>query len=177
MVDSAFDFNDTSGLQPLKVDGLRQMDRTMRSLPPKLGKRVLMGGLRAGGRVIVDEAKKLAPVLSTPTPSRKPGTVRNAIQQRTSKQDRYGVYIGVRKLKQKQIDQFKKDTGRAGRENPDDPYYWWQLEFGNRKMRARPFLRPAFHSKSGQALARFRTYVYRRLQREARKIAIESGWR
>lgn len=177
MVDAAFNFNDTGGLEPLKVHGLQGMQKTLRSLPGKLGKRVLMGGLRAGAKEIKEEAQNLAPVLAQATASRKPGTVRDSIVVKTSKQDRYGVYIGVRKLKGKAIAQFKRSTGRGSNQNPDDPYYWWQLEFGNRQMRARPFMRPAFHAKSAAALRRFQIYTMRRLEREARKIALEAGWR
>lgn len=167
----------TDALPPLQIAGLKEMQRTLRSMPGKLGTRILMGGLRAGAREIRNEARQRAPVLRVPTRSRKPGTVRDSIVVKTSKQDRYGVYVGIRKLKGKAIAQFKRDSGRAGSQNPDDPYYWWQLEFGNRKMRARPFLRPAFDAKHGTAIRKFNLYVLRRLEREARKIAIEAGWR
>lgn len=167
----------TDGLEPLQVAGLREMQRTLKALPGQLGKRVVMGGLRAAGKIIKEDAQERAPVLQVATPARNPGTVRDSIVVKTSKQDTYGVYIGIRKLRGKHIAQFKRDTGRAGSQNPNDPYYWWQLEFGNAKMRARPFLRPAFHAKAGAATRRFQAYVLRRLEREARKVAIEMGWR
>jgi HK97 gp10 family phage protein len=71
---------------------------------------------------------------------RKPGTVRNAITVRTSKfakqRGNVGVFIGVRPLRGSR----QKKLGRAGANNPNDPYYWRFVEFGTSKMAAQPFL-------------------------------------
>ena len=37
-----------------------------------------------------------------------------------------------------------------------NPNYWWLVEFGTSRMRARPFLRPAFESKKYEALEAFK---------------------
>jgi HK97 gp10 family phage protein len=83
-------------------------------------------------------ARRSAPVLRAGTalkaPYRKPGTVRDAIRVRTSKADRkagdVGVFVNVRPAK----------AGARGAKNPNDPFYWRWLEFGTKKMSARPFL-------------------------------------
>jgi hypothetical protein len=56
-------------------------------------------------------------------PYRKPGTVRNAIRVRTSKEARragnVGVFVNVKPLRR-----------GGGARSPDDPFYWRFLEFG-----------------------------------------------
>jgi HK97 gp10 family phage protein len=124
----------------IKVHGVDELKAALALLPERLRRRALTNALRAGGRVIRDEAKIHAPVLAEPTPRRKPGTVREAITVRTSKFARQrgevGVFIGVRPLRGSR----QKKLGRAGARNPNDPYYWRFVEFGTKKMGAQPFL-------------------------------------
>jgi HK97 gp10 family phage protein len=106
--------------------------------------------------LIRNEAKQSAPVLQQPTPRRRAGTVKRRISVRASKFARQagdeGVFVGVRPLRG------NADTrryGKAGANNPNDPYYWRFLEFGTQKMVARPFLGPAARSKGEQAVQAF----------------------
>jgi HK97 gp10 family phage protein len=104
-------------------------------------KRVLRNALAAGAREVRDVAKRNAPVMTLGTslkaPYRKPGTVKQAIRVRTSKADRragdVGVFVNVRPAK----------AGQRGAKTPNDPFYWRFLEFGTKKMPARPFLQRA----------------------------------
>jgi len=122
----------------VKITGLEDMRQQLQSIAPKLRVRAIRNALAAGARLVRDEAKRRAPVLSsaTPVPYRTPGTVKRAISVRTSKTARragdVGVFINVRPLKRQE---------RSGK-NPRDPFYWRFLEFG-KHMRARAFLRPA----------------------------------
>jgi HK97 gp10 family phage protein len=113
----------------LKVEGLKELQAALRSVPEKLRKRALRNALAAGARVVRDESRANAPVLSAEgarlaAPYRKPGTVRNAISVRTSKIARragnVGVFVNVRPAKK----------GTRGAKSPDDPFYWRWLEFG-----------------------------------------------
>ena len=96
---------------------------------------------QAGAREVRDVAKRNAPVMTLGTslnaPYRKPGTVKQAIRVRTSKADRragdVGVFVNVRPAK----------AGQRGAKNPNDPFYWRFLEFGTKKMPAKPFLQRA----------------------------------
>jgi HK97 gp10 family phage protein len=123
------------------IEGLDNLKRKLSEVPKAMRKRVLRNALAAGAREVRDVAKRNAPVLTLGTslkaPYRKPGTVKQAIRVRTSKADRragdVGVFVNVRPAK----------AGQRGAKNPNDPFYWRFLEFGTKKMPARPFLQRA----------------------------------
>jgi hypothetical protein len=132
------------GVDTQQLHGFDEAIAKLKAIPVALAKKTLRNGLAAGGRLVRDEAKRLAPVLRTPSPYRKPGTVRDAIKVRTSKVARragnVGVFVNVKPLKSAQIRAFKKSAfargGKfGGQYNPDDPFYWQWLNFG-RSQRA-----------------------------------------
>lgn len=120
--------------ETVRVQGLEQLKAAFREIPLQLRRRYLRTWLAAGARVVRDEGKRLAPVLSKPAPYRKPGTVRDAIRVRTSKLSRrdgdVGVFVNVKPLGKGEIRSFKAGGGGSGFKNPNDPYYWQWLEFG-----------------------------------------------
>lgn len=125
----------------VRIHGLDEFKRKLSEVPKAMRKRVLRNALAAGAREVRDVAKRNAPVMTLGTslkaPYRKPGTVKQAIRVRTSKADRragdVGVFVNVRPAK----------AGQRGAKNPNDPFYWRFLEFGTKKMPARPFLQRA----------------------------------
>ena len=125
----------------VRIEGLDNLKRKLAEVPKAMRKRVLRNALAAGAREVRDAAKRSAPVMTLGTslnaPYRKPGTVKQAIRVRTSKADRragdVGVFVNVRPAK----------SGQRGAKNPNDPFYWRFLEFGTKKMPARPFLQRA----------------------------------
>ena len=125
----------------VRIEGLENLKRKLAEVPKAMRKRVLRNALAAGAREVRDVAKRNAPVLTLGTslnaPYRKPGTVKQAIRVRTSKADRragdVGVFVNVRPAK----------AGQRGAKNPNDPFYWRFLEFGTKKMPAKPFLQRA----------------------------------
>jgi len=125
----------------VRIEGLDNLKRKLAEVPKAMRKRVPRNALAAGAREVRDVAKRNAPVLTLGTslkaPYRKPGTVKQAIRVRTSKADRragdVGVFVNVRPAK----------AGQRGAKNPNDPFYWRFLEFGTKKMPARPFLQRA----------------------------------
>jgi len=164
--------------EKVKMHGLSELNNTLKDLPAVLGEKVLRAALRAGAKPISDEAKLLAPILKEPDPRRKPGTIKKAITTRKSKKQKYGVYVGVKPLKARQILAFRQKNGAKkgkGANNPDDPFYWIFSEFGTSKMPPTPFLRPAFESKKYEALKRFEDHAQRRVVKEAEKLAREKG--
>lgn len=148
-----------------QVQGLDEFKRAAAAIPAALRKRVLRNALAAGARLVRDEARRNAPVLSLgnqmKAPYRKSGTVRDAIRVRTSKADRQagdvGVFVNVRPLpgNKWKRSSYKSLLGvtrtkwllvkktERGAKNPNDPFYWRWLEFGSKFMAARPFLKPA----------------------------------
>lgn len=140
----------------VRIEGLDELKRKLAEIPRAMRKRVLRNALAAGAREVRDVAKRNAPVMTLGTslsaPYRKPGTVKQAIRVRTSKADRkagdVGVFVNVKPAK----------AGQRGAKSPNDPFYWRWLEFGTRKMAARPFLQRAT-SALPKALAIFEARI------------------
>lgn len=164
----------------VRIEGLDNLKRKLAEVPKAMRKRVLRNALAAGAREVRDVAKRNAPVLTLGTslnaPYRKPGTVKQAIRVRTSKADRragdVGVFVNVVPLKG---NTYKTVTTKSffggnvkrrvlvkkserGAKNPNDPFYWRFLEFGTKKMQARPFLQRAT-SALPKALAIFEARI------------------
>lgn len=140
----------------VKLEGIDELARVMKALPEKIRKKAVRAALRPAGQVIAQAAKRNAPVLSLPTPTRTPGTVKRRISVRASKFARQdgdeGVFIGVRPIRgAAQVKRF----GKAGANNPNDPFYWRFLEFGTKKMAKRPVLGPAAKSEGTAAIRKF----------------------
>lgn len=162
--------------ETIKVHGLQELSQTLMKLPAELEKRVIMGALRAAGQTIRKEAMARAPVLQEPDPRRRAGTLRKSISVRRVK-GKVAVYVGVFGLSGKRMAAFKAGGGTKGANNPDDPYYWKWVEYGTKKMAARPFLRPAFEAKKFEAIRLFEAYMKKRLEKEVRKVAQANGMR
>jgi HK97 gp10 family phage protein len=162
----------------VKVQGLDALLRGLHALPADLSKNAAFQGLNAAARVVRDEAKRRAPVLKGAARGRKPGTLRAAIRASRSRlskpaQGWHEVIVRVKPLKGHQIARFKKQTGLAAADNPNDPYYWWWVEFGTQKMAARPFLRPAFDGTKSQQLEALRKRLRDRILAHAAKVKAE----
>ena len=142
----------------VKVKGIPDLRNALREIPKKLRKRALRNALAAGARVIRDDARRSVPVLQEFVPYRRIGTVRKAINVRSSKIARrsgdVGVFVNVRPAK----------VANRGGKSPVDPFYWRFLEFGTKKMRAFPFLRPAA-DKLSQALEIFNKNIVPQIEK------------
>ena len=142
-----------------ELKGFDDLIGKLREIPVALRKRVLRNALAAGARVVRNEARRAAPVLSNAiaAPYRTPGTVKRAIAVRTSKIARragnVGVFVNVKPapgakfktsttklLGLKVKTRTKVRDSQRGAKSKTDPFYWRFLEFGTSKMRARPFL-------------------------------------
>lgn len=153
----------------VEVKGLQDVNQALRDLPPKLRKRALLNALRAAGRVFRNEARRLTPVAAVPVRNygmtiRRPGTVRDAISVRTSKQSRrrgdLGVFVNVRPAKK----------GARGRYSPSDPFYWRWLEFGARGRPGAQMLQRAA-ARASQAVQQFGRVLGPQVQKLNRKGA------
>ena len=140
-----------------KIEGIPDLRRELAAIPGKLRKRALRTALAAGARVVRDEARRRAPIISASATAvlkgyRKPGTLRRALAVRTSKIARrrgdVGVFVNVRPAK----------AGQRGARSPHDPFYWRWVEFGRSGAQAFPFLQPAAE-KLGQALQVFKEKI------------------
>jgi len=166
-----------------RVAGVKELLAGLAALPEELGKKAIWSALTGAAKPVKDRAATLVPVLDASDPAvraghRKPGTLKRAIRvsrSRINKGQRglYEVIIRVKPLKSAQRKRFKEQTGLKGALNPDDPFYWWWVEFGTSKMPARPFLRPAFATTKDEQLARMRVRMAAGIATQARKIAAE----
>ncbi len=120
-----------------RVDGLIQLDRQLHSLPAHVAGNALAASVRAGARVVRDAVRDKAPVNT--------GALRANVyvaNERTGDDAEKAVLVGVRNRK---------------------TYYWRFIEFGTRKMAARPFLRPAFDGCEHEAVSAMTDKLEQRL--------------
>ncbi len=159
----------------VRISGIDDLNRALADITPQLRKKVLLNALRKAARVVSGAAKAAAPVLSRPHPYRTRGLVKRRISVRTSKIARragdVGVFINVKPAPGARFRTTRSrflgittsrrtlvKKSQRGAQSATDPYYWRFLEFGTRKMRARPFLQPAA-DKLPEALAGFEAEV------------------
>ncbi len=107
----------------IKIEGLDELDKAIRKLPQNIQKRVLKGALRAGGRVIVKDAKQRVPVDS--------GTLKKSIVVVTGRSKEGALMFVTTK---------------------SSAFYSHLIEFGTSKMRPQPFLRPAFDNTQEEVI-------------------------
>lgn len=137
----------------VEVQGLKELERKMIALGPRLARNALRSSLNAGAQVIKKEAQAREPELT--------GKLKKATYVARSRRgsgpdtDNLGFketyIVGVR-------------SGRKEMKKGRDAYYWRWLEFGTKFMSARPFLRPAFELKKYEALERIKEKLFQRLE-------------
>lgn len=149
-----------------RVLGLDDLKRALQELSADLRRRVVRGALRDAAKPIQLAARAQAPVLHGTSAYRLPGTVRDSIVVRASKlrkalRGELGVYVKPR---------HRGLGGKSSSKNPFDPFYYRFLEMGTNKMRARPFLGPAFAAHKDAALTLFQARIGARIAKaNARK--------
>ena len=154
----------------VKIEGLKELQEAMNQLPLEIQKRPLRSAVSAGAKVIVDEAKRLAPQGET-------GNLRKALYRyRSRSQSSRGqetFLVGVRKGKKNYVDSAKnRRLNRVGKKYTveGEAFYWRFVEFGTSKMPARPFLRPAFESKKNQAVETIKNRLAVAIENTAKKM-------
>lgn len=161
----------------IEIRGLRELRERMLALPKKLDRQVLGGALMEAAQPIRDDARRRAPVLQQFDIRRRPGTVQRAIRSQRARPlpgMTATVIIRVKRLTGAQVRRFKaqqaaKGLSIVGANNPNDPFYWWWLEFGTSKMAAQPFMRPAFEANKRFAAGVAKAAIARRVEAAARK--------
>ncbi len=155
----------------VKLEGIDDLKAALAEASASIRTKAVRGALREAGKVIQAAARQAAPVLAVPTETRKRGTVKRNIVVRASKLARRagdeGVFVNVRPIGNSKARVGR--LGKAGARNPNDPYYWRFLEFGTRKMAARPFLTPAATSKGEEAIRKFMDSVVPQIEKLNRR--------
>lgn len=140
-----------------EVKGLKELAEALNLMPKKLAGRALGAAVKAGAVLVRDAARAMAPVDT--------GAAKKSImawRKRGSRPDNIGYQVGVT-LKKKwprtkavKMSGWKRFWTGEHRQSITkvQPAYWWRFnEFGTSRQPARPFLRPAWDQRSGQALA------------------------
>jgi HK97 gp10 family phage protein len=155
-------------MDTVHIDGLKELDRALQQLPDRIASNGLRASVYAGAKVVRDEAKLRAPkaAKSLGPDQPPPGTLKRSVIMKQirelSGQDRQTFFVTVRHGKK------HRKQGKKGNLS-QDAWYWRFIEFGTRKMAARPFLRPALDSKRVEAAMAMK----KRLQERIAKAAAE----
>lgn len=134
----------------------KKLRRTLKKLPAKLEKGVVVNSVRAGGVVVRDEVKDKV--------SKDSGELKKAVKIKKRRERpgkvRFTVYI-----KKVVLDNTKKSDSKKSKDTKQYAYY---LEYGTSKMRAKPFLRPALTAVGQRpvtaARAKFKTELKKKLK-------------
>lgn len=154
----------------IKLTGARELDLALRNLDRKIARKLVRQALRAGAKIIRDEAQQNAPVLS--------GQLKKSIKVRAAKSRRRGV--------------IRLQVQTADGDYAGDEFYASFIEYGFMKQETRrledgslislkrgsgtptyfpprPFMRPAFESKKHEAARLVETTLRESIEREAAK--------
>ncbi|HIH5871648.1 TPA: HK97-gp10 family putative phage morphogenesis protein [Proteus mirabilis] len=133
----------------IKISGLPEIQRKMQDVARKVRKRSARKAMNAGASTLKKEIKNRVPILKEEVPHRRKGTIKRNIRSKTKvrRNGQIKTRIWVKSLPGKKITAFKQATGKNAALNPNDPFYWWFVEFGTSKMPAQPFMRPGFEAK------------------------------
>lgn len=136
----------------MKVEGLKELADKLRGMGPDLSRNALRAAVRAGASTVRAEAINMAP--------QDTGRLRRAIYlkhiREKSGAHQQTFYVSVR-------------AGKRYRKRELDAYYWRFVEFGTAKMAARPFMRPAFEVRKGDALEAIKARLAARIKTYERK--------
>lgn len=155
--------------ETVKVEGLAELGKALRDLPDRVARNGLRASVYAGAKVVRDEARARAPKADQPLGPNQPppGTLRRSVIMKhireLSSLTRQTFFVTVRHGKK-----YRKQ-GKKGNLS-QDAWYWRFVEFGTRKMPARPFLRPALQAKRREAVQAMKDRLSERIELEAKKL-------
>jgi len=161
------------------IDGLEGLLRSLREAPKAIQGRAVQSGMRKGGNIIRDDARRRAPRASGFMASQIVTRRANAKTRQRAGVGQGGEYftIGVKTGRRRKFANTKRNwrKGRAGKVYQETgwAYYWRFVEFGTKKMRASPFLTPAGEAKGPEAAQVVIDETWTALEKQLKK----EGWR
>ena len=133
------------------ITGGRELAARLNELGEDIRKKVIRSAVTAAAQAVKKRAKEIAKTKGNEDTGALIRNIAGKVEKQRSP-DYVQINIGVRHGKPKK-----------GAKNQDDPWYWWQHEFGNSKKAARPFIRPAFEESKEKALEVMTERVRQRL--------------
>jgi len=126
-----------------RMSGFTEIEGWLQALPEKVGERALRSAANAGATVIKDEVVLRAPQSS--------GRLKRAVYQKhideRSGETNQTYFVGVRQ---------GTKTAAGRKDLANDAFYWRFVEYGTSKKPAEPFIRPAWESRSLDAVEAMR---------------------
>lgn len=125
----------------IKIIGLNKVLNQLKETEKKFTKELkapMRKALNAGARELKNTVKPLVPQLSSSTNFRQKGTIKNNIRHKTViAKDGLSGYSVIRVMRPK-----GQRMAKIGENTRDkrDPYYWWMVEFGTKKMEGRHYM-------------------------------------
>ena len=113
-------------IELMEIRGAKELNLKLSRLPFKVSKKIAMTALRSGGKIIMNRAKMLCPVAT--------GFLQKSIKVRVPRHKRRNeavILVGIDSVPM---------GGRMGKK----AFYGAFVEFGTSKIKANPFMRPAF---------------------------------
>jgi len=141
----------------LQIHGLAGLLASLRELPKAIQGKPLQAGMRKAGNLIRNDARQRVPRASGFLATQIVVRRANAKNRRKAGVGNGGEYytVGVRTGKKVRYANTKRNRRmrRAGKvyEQSGWAYYWRHLEFGTKKMAAKPFLTPAAEAQGPRA--------------------------
>lgn len=137
----------------IKIIGLNKVLNQLKETEKKFTKELkapMRKALNAGARELKNTVKPLVPQLSSSTNFRQKGTVKNNIRHKTViAKDGLSGYSVVKVMRPK-----GQRMAKIGENTRDkrDPYYWWMVEFGTKKMEGRHYMKKGGQQGIARAL-------------------------
>jgi len=145
----------------LKIEGMEELLKKFKKLPKKLQNSILTGGIRAGAKLVADEARRNVPV--------KTGHLKKSILVRKRRRGvKKGTLHFVVAPVSKVMWRFQDIKGKKHFNYGniiEEGRSVWAVEHGSSKSVAKPFMRPAFESKGKEAINATRDYMKQRMSK------------
>lgn len=154
-----------------KIIGLDKLRDALAELVPEMRRGEIRRVLRAGAEVVLKKAFNATPKLSKPVYRRgkvirNPGTLRNSLKIRTSRdatrEGNVGVFVNIKPAK----------GAERGAYKPNDPFYWRFVHFATRKNKnPKPFLTEGGKELQGGALTAIQEAFPAAIARIVKKVS------
>ena len=150
----------------VKIEGLKELNDALKKLPEAVAKKHLKAAVGGASGIIKKQVAANVAMQFT----ERTGTLRRAVYSAAIKElsTAYSqtYFVGVRSGKKFQARKLKSGKVAGSR----DAYYWKFLEFGDSKIRARPFLRPAFEQKKMEAAEEIKKRLALAIEKESKAV-------